>query len=213
MRNVNVVYLKDVDASKVSDFNRVAEVIHDELTGYYKIENRSKDDINNGIYKNQNNLCCVIAPDDTVLETIYKDKMETFERITCYTILYKKIEKQQDNVIVKKSKRKKSFGIYILKTEDGKYMIVDSHLANNPLLNESIFEYEDIETGKIYTDEIFRNSIGYNLENLLNYEVLNSDFFKENKSFIHELLVNDYKRECERKKNKTNTLKKIFKGK
>ena len=201
MRNVKIIYLDDLNDDKLLANNLGIYELIPVLDKYYKLKKTSLMDIKDGKCINNDNLCIEIAPDDTVTQKIYEDKIHILKCVTSETTLYEK----NDNV-----KKRKSYGKYIIKTVTGEIKIVDSYLSENLLNSEFPFEYVDIESGKKYLEKEIE--IGYPVKNLTNIEVLRSEFIASNKKLLFELLKVSYENQHQRKKDKTKVIKKIIKG-
>lgn len=109
-------------------------------------------------------------------------------------------------------KNKKSFGIYLVKNNEGKYMYVNTHMKTKPFKHSNPFYSVEMESGKVHQYNDFFVGNGYPLDRLLTKRILNSEFFKKHAQEIYELLDSEYKREVEAKKKAKSKILRYFEG-
>ena len=210
MRKIKILNIYNIqEDEKLENFDGIIELIPYKNTGYYSLEKKIKKDLK--FDSKFDNIYLVISKENTPMQNKYKDILEELEQATSNTLLYIKNPNKKVFSETKNSKRRRfSFGKYIVKDGKGGYIILDSFLCN-PLLSENTFEYVDIKTGKVYTDEIFENNFGYPLSKLTSNDILNSDFFTKNSDIIYDLLKRHFDKKNQGKENKKVILEKILK--
>jgi len=90
-------------------------------------------------------------------------------------------------------REKKSFGMYLVKTKEGKYIYVDTKLKRKPFLEKNPFYSKELATGKVHLYNDFFEGNGYLINEISCERILNSKFFKEHAEEIYKLLEEEYK--------------------
>ena len=109
--------------------------------------------------------------------------------------------------------RKRSFGKYIVKSQEGKYLYIDTHLKTKPLKQKNPFYSIELESGKTHQHNDYFEGNGYPLDRLLTSRILNSEFFKNHAKEIYELIESEYQKELEEEKKKIkNKILRYFEG-
>ncbi len=198
MKDIQIIYISDLTNEKmIYNSTGIYELIP-VLDKYYKLKKRSFEAIKDNKYRNFDNLCIQISPDDQVTRNSYKNKIHTLKRITSETELYEKDIK---------NKKKISYGKYVVKIKNGDIKIVDSVLRNDIMSGKNPFQYIELDTEKTYEENDI--IVGYPIKSIENIDVLRSEFIIKNKQILFDLLESSYKYSMQKKKVKS----KIFKNK
>ena len=186
MKKIKIVNFYNIRGEEsLSNFDGIIK-----LNPYYNTDCYSITKLgNNAFGSNLDNVYFIISPKNTKSIAKYENCLEELIQLSDNNYLYYKvpyINKSKGNF--NKRKRKLSFGKYIVKKDDGNFMIVESFLCKNQFTSENVFEYVDIATGEVYSDEIFEKSPGYPISKITSNDILNSEFFSKNKNIIYSLI-------------------------
>ena len=89
--------------------------------------------------------------------------------------------------------KNKSFGMYLVKDKEGKYIYIDTKLKKQPFLYTNPFYSKEIKTGKVHLNNDFFEGNGYLLSSIMCERILNSEFFQKHAEEIYKLLEEEHK--------------------